>query len=126
VRRFRCRACGAVVTVVPRGLLRRRLFSAPAIALALWRLGSLGESPSVVRSAISPWSTVGTTAAGGWAQLRRWSRAVASGALFAGLPAAAEGTARAVARRVAMALRARAPGGVMDASHQVWLGALAL
>jgi len=94
--------------------------------LALWRLGSLGESPSLVRSAISPWSTIGTTAAGGWAQLRRWCRAVAGGALFAGLPAAAEGAARAVARRVAMALRARTPVGVMDASHQVWLGALTL
>ncbi|HEX9402352.1 MAG TPA: hypothetical protein VF912_19775, partial [Anaeromyxobacter sp.] len=34
VRRYRCQQCGAVVVVVPRGVLRRRLYSATAIALA--------------------------------------------------------------------------------------------
>jgi len=126
VRRYRCRGCSAVVTVVPRGVVPRRLFSAPAIAMALWRLGSLGESPALVRSAISPWTAVGSTAATGWAQLRRWGRAVARGVLFAGLPAAAGGATRAVARRVAMAVRTRSPSGVVDASRQVWLGALTL
>lgn len=48
-------------------------------------------------------------------------------ALFSGLPvAAADGVARATARRVTMAIRARAPGDVVDASRQVRLGALTL
>jgi hypothetical protein len=33
VRRYRCRRCGAVAVVVPRGVLRRRHFGASAIAL---------------------------------------------------------------------------------------------
>src|SRR5690348_13799716 len=35
VRRYLCRRCGATLTVVPQGVLPRRLFSAAAIGLAL-------------------------------------------------------------------------------------------
>ena len=34
VRRYECQRCGAVMTVVPAGMLARRQYSAPSIALA--------------------------------------------------------------------------------------------
>lgn len=39
MRRFVCRACGAVIQVVPRGVIAWRLFSAQAIALAVTLFG---------------------------------------------------------------------------------------
>jgi len=44
-RRYQCQPCGAVVLVVPRGILRRRLYSAGAIALALALWGVAGLAP---------------------------------------------------------------------------------
>ena len=74
VRRYLCRRCGAVLTVVPRGMLRSHLFSAQAIgmALALWAVHRVPAHR--VRACVSPWKTVGNTAATGWASLRRWVR----------------------------------------------------
>ena len=48
LRRYLCR-CGAVVVVGPRGLVRRRLYSAGAIALALALYGVSGLAPAEVR-----------------------------------------------------------------------------
>jgi hypothetical protein len=42
LRRYLCQSCGAVVVVVPRALVRRRLYSAGAIALALAALRRRG------------------------------------------------------------------------------------
>ncbi len=125
-RRYRCQHCSAVIFVVPRGVMRGRLFSAAAIAWALWLFGMQGLPPSRVRAAVSPWQTAGATAAAGWAQLRRWVRDVRQGRLFGGLPSAAGGGGRAIAERITTALRATAPPSAWDASPegQLWQGAL--
>ncbi|MCA9539730.1 MAG: hypothetical protein KC620_12625 [Myxococcales bacterium] len=70
VRRFRCVHCFAVCTVVPRGLLRRHLYSAGAIALAL-SLWSMGLAAAAVRARVSPWPVRGHTR--GWRSLHRWT-----------------------------------------------------
>ena len=110
VRRYLCRRCGAVVQVVPRGVLRYRLFSANAIglALALWALKQLPAEQ--VRRRVSPWSKVGFAAASGWASLRRWVRQ--AGQLFAWVRPSPDGwTARQRAERIATTLAASAPAG---------------
>jgi len=110
LRRYLCRSCGAVAVVGPRGLVRRRLYSAGAIALAFALYGVAELAPAEVRRRVSPLRIVGPTAAAGWASLRRWSRAVRTRRLFPSvraLPAVA--TARQVAARAATTLAAYAP-----------------
>jgi hypothetical protein len=79
-RRFRCTACMAVVLVVPRPVLASRRYTANAIALALALWGHFAGSAEAVRERVAP----GSFAEGGWRSLRRWTRAVAAGALFPG------------------------------------------
>src|SRR5688500_5280666 len=55
VRRYLCLGCDAVMTVVPREVEPRRHYSRPAIALALARLGLLGETAAAVRRAVCAW-----------------------------------------------------------------------
>jgi len=111
VRRYLCRSCGGVVVVGPRGLARRRLYSAGAIALALALYGVVEFSPPEVRRRVSPLRIVGATAAAGWASLRRWARAVRAGRLFRAVRAPpADATLRQVAARAATTLAAYAPG----------------
>jgi hypothetical protein len=111
LRRYRCRSCGAVVVVGPRGPVRRRLYSAGAIALALALYGAAGLAPAAVRRQVSPHRIVGPTAAEGWASLRRWCRAVRARRLFPAVRALpAEATLRQVAARAATTLAACAPG----------------
>jgi hypothetical protein len=124
-RRYRCQPCGAVVVVVPRGVLRRRLYSAGAIALALalWSLAEL--APAEVRTRVSPFAIVGATAAVGWASLRRWSRSVRAGQLFPVVRALpAEASLRQVAARAATTLAAYLPGtGGLPITSAAFLGA---
>jgi hypothetical protein len=124
-RRYQCQPCGAIVMVVPRGLLPRRLYSAGAVALALALWGVAGLAPAKVRGRVSPFAIVGATAAVGWASLRRWSRAVRAGRLFPvvrTLPA--EATLRQVAARTATTLAAYAPGaGGLSIESAAFLGA---
>ncbi|MBK6514676.1 MAG: transposase family protein [Polyangiaceae bacterium] len=54
-RRFLCVECAAVVTVAPRGVVRRRHFGAAAIGLALFLFGVLERSARGVQRAISGW-----------------------------------------------------------------------
>ncbi len=81
-RRFRCTACGAVVLVVPRAVLRRRRYTANAIALALalWGHFTGSTTAEAVRERVAP----GEFFEGGWRSLRRWTRAVVAGTLFPG------------------------------------------
>jgi hypothetical protein len=124
-RRYRCQPCGAVVLVVPRGILRRRLYSAGAIALALALWGVSGLAPPEVRRRVSPFTIVGATAAAGWASLRRWSRAVRARRLFPVVRALpAEASLRQVAARAATTLAAYAPGaGGLSIDSAAFLGA---
>ncbi len=125
VRRYRCQPCGAVVVVVPRGLLPRRLYSAGAIALALALWGVAGLAPAEVRRRVSPFAVVGATAAAGWASLRRWSRAVRARRLFPVVRALpVEATLRQVAARATTTLAAYAPGaGGLCLESAAFLGA---
>jgi hypothetical protein len=109
-RRFRCLACRAVFVVAPGGVLPRRRYSATAIALALALWGIARLPPREVRSRVSPWRILGSTAVAGWASLRRWARAVRGGRLFAGVRVLPGGASlREVAARAATSLAARAP-----------------
>jgi len=125
VRRYQCQPCGAVVVVVPRGLLRHRLYSACAVALALALWGVAEHAPAEVRRRVSPFATVGATAAAGWACLRRWSRAVRTGRLFPVVRALpVEATLRQVAARAATTLAAYAPGsGGLPVDSAAFIGA---
>jgi hypothetical protein len=124
-RRYRCQRCGAVIVVVPRGVIRRRLYSAGAIALALglWAVGGL--APAAVRAQLSPLRIIGPTAAAGWASLRRWSRAVRAGQLFPVVRALpAEASLRQVAARATTTLAAFAPvAGGLSVESAAFLGA---
>jgi hypothetical protein len=73
LRRFRCRHCGAIVTSVPRGLLRYVLYGAVAIALALGLWAHTRHCGARVRARVSPWRP-GTERWHGWRSLRRWAR----------------------------------------------------
>ncbi len=111
VRRYLCLSCGAVVVVGPRGPVRRRLYAAGAIALALALYGVAGLAPAEVRRRVGPLRIVGPTAAAGWASLRRWCRAVRARRLFLVIRALPVGaTLRQVAARAATTLAACAPG----------------
>ena len=122
LRRYRCRACEAVLVVGPRGLLRRRWYSAGAVGLALLAYGS-GESSASVRARTSPSRSVGGSAVEHWVTLRRWIEAVRSGVLF-GLCGLTEVARRSAARQVAQVLAARGGrelGGALQ--EKVFIGA---
>ncbi len=122
VRRYRCRGCGAVVTVLPRGLSARRQYAATAIGLALYLVGVVGQSPRQARERVSPYAL--TFDAGGWATVRRWIRAVEQGQLFAPVRASPPGLSmRKRAERAAMTLVAMAPPGQDGEEAAVMAGA---
>jgi hypothetical protein len=124
LRHYRCGTCGAVIVVGPRGLVRRRLYSGGAIALALALYGVDGLAPAEVRRRVSPLRIVGPTAAAGWASLRRWCRAVRARRLFAAVRALpVEATFRQVAARAATTLAAYAPSGGLPIESAAFIGA---
>ena len=105
VRRYRCRACKAVLEVGPRGLAHGRWYGAGAIAVALAAYAG-GETSVSVRRRVSPDGTFGASARERWATLVRWVDAASEGRLFAvsglgGLPR------RRVAEHVVLALAGR-------------------
>ena len=115
-RRYLCVACGAVVLVVPSGMLPRRRYSGPAIAQALALFGLEHLSPADVRRRTSADKIVGATAKAGWGALLRWCEAVREGRLFPDVRACpASFTRRQVAERAASSIGGRAPPPV-DAS----------
>jgi hypothetical protein len=118
VRRYRCR-CGAVLVVVPRGVLRGRHFGAMAIALALFRYGSGGRVVEIRREI----GGHGETAA--WPTLRRWVRAGGQARLWRCVrPSPPDWGPRSIAERIAMTLMAYAPsmpGASLD--QRVFAGA---
>ncbi len=110
VRRYLCR-CGAVMTVVPRGILRSRLYAAAAISLALGLWGLVGRPSPAVRARVSPWPSFGEAARHRWKTVARWVDDGAAGRLFPRLDVIADGDRRATARRLATALIGFAPPG---------------
>jgi hypothetical protein len=117
LRRYRCRACRAVLVVGPRGLLRGRWYSGPAIAGALGAFARGATSPAV-RAQTRPWRHVGVAAVERWATLERWVEAARRGELFA-VSGLGELGARLVAEHVTLVLAARGghrPGMELGAS----------
>ena len=122
LRRYRCRACAAVVVVGPRGLVPDHSYSAPAIAGALAAMAS-GTTSAAVRTLTSPCKLVGPSAAERWVTLVRWVDAVQRGELF-GVTGLGERSRRRVAEQVTLVLAARgghAPG--MDLKASAFAGA---
>ena len=109
IRRYLCRNCGAILTVVPRGVARAKHFAATAIAFSLALFGIDRLPAFKVREAVNDCRIVGATAASTWATLRRWIGAIHRGVLWPSLPRLAEpSTPRRIAERAAMALSAAA------------------
>lgn len=71
VRRYECQRCGAVMTVVPREILRGALYAASAIGLALFLYGVGGLSARAVRGRVSVFPALDASTPG-WPTLRRW------------------------------------------------------
>lgn len=106
LRRYRCRACSAVLIVGPRGLQRGRWYGAGAIARAFAAYARGATTPQV-RAATSPAVHTGTSSAERWITLIRWLDAAERGDLLgvAGLRGLHR---RSVAEHVTLALAARA------------------
>ncbi len=96
--------------MVPCETLTKRLYSGPAIALALALFGLSLLPPKVIRTQLSPWVAVGATAAASWCTVGRWVSAARAGTLFSCARRAPEGwTDRHIAERVATTLAAYVP-----------------
>ena len=125
MRRYLCVACGATVTVAPRGVLRRRLYGAQPIALAFVLFGVERRSAELVRRAIAPTASPHASAEGAtWSTLRRWAQEAKAGTL----PRQSRGcppsfSLRAAAARVAETLQGLGPR-VAGLVERVWQGAL--
>ena len=80
VRRYRCRRCGGVTTVLPGGLCARRHYSASAIGLALCLFGLMGHSIAETRERVCTWQSGFDQ--NRWSTLRLWVAAVGAGRLL--------------------------------------------
>jgi len=111
-----------VLVVGPRGLIRGRWYSGPAIAGALAAFAR-GTTSAAVRAQTRPSSHVGVAAVERWVTLERWIEAAQRGELFA-VRGLGELGARLVAEHVTLALAARGghrPG--MDLGASAFVGA---
>jgi hypothetical protein len=73
LRRYRCRSCGAVVTVAPHGLLPRMLYSGAAVALALSEWASQRIATWRLRAGVSPRRGSACEREHGWRAVARWA-----------------------------------------------------
>jgi hypothetical protein len=105
-RRYRCRACGAILVVVPAGVGRAYRYSLGAIALALSLWAYERATAAQVRARTSTAKTVGAASATRWASLPRWTRSALG--LF-GVAPGEDGTLRERAAKVATFVAAQAP-----------------
>lgn len=125
LRRYTCRRCHATCTVAPVEVQRGRLFSKGAIAWALALYGLCRWPAAQIRRRVSPWGTVGPSAATRWVTLRRWILAICGGGLFAGIRPPSDTTLRDRAQRIASTLAGHCPvrhsGEPLD--HQTFHGA---
>jgi hypothetical protein len=123
--RYVCTQCGATVEVAPRGVLRRRLYKACSIGLALGLFGLGHLSLQAVREAIAPTASHRAPAEGAsWSTLRRWAQEAKAGTLTEDGRACPETfTLRQAAERMATTLQALGPRGEAPL-ERVWQGAL--
>lgn len=117
-RRFRCRACSAILVVVPRAVSAGRHFERRAIAAALYLFGVAGWAMHAVRTRLG-----GLGAGSRWRTLARWCDAASDGRLFGRIGNGAEPRRR-VAAGAAMRLLALAPAAEgMSDLERAMLGA---
>jgi hypothetical protein len=124
VRRYRCRRCGGITTVLPRGLHARRHYSGSAIGLALCWFGIYRLTVAETRRRVCAWSAGFEPES--WSTLYGWLDAVAEGRLFARVRSSPPSFShRQRAERVAATLGAMAPVGFAHESQedQVFAGA---
>jgi len=125
VRRYRCRGCGAITTVLPRGLIARRYYSGGALSLGLLLLGVRGQSMHQVRGAVCAWQ-VSFESAGQWNTVSKWLRAVSEKRLYPQVrPWPPAFGFRQRAERVATTLLSYAPASLdpLGLEEQVFVGA---
>lgn len=111
--------------VAPRGVVRRRLYGARAIGLALLLFGLELQSACAVRTAIAPTVSQRQPAEGAsWSTLRRWAGEAKAGTLTEDGRACPETfTLRQAAERMATTLQALGPREA-DGRERVWQGAV--
>jgi len=105
-RRYACRACDAIIVVVPRGVAPGHRYSLSAIAAALTWWAYDRVPAAWVRERTSTAKTIGAASATRWASLARWTRCAVS--LF-GCELPATGTLRERAAAIATFIAAQAP-----------------
>ena len=121
-RRYRCRACGAVIAVVPQGIAARRHFSAGAIGLGLLLYAVLRVPTGELAMRIGLWGR-GLSA---WRTVVRWMQAIDRGALLARARlrrAPSDWPPRSRAERAAMALASLCPDSACPLATRVFVGA---
>lgn len=126
VRRYRCRRCGAITSVLPRGLVARRYYSSSAIGLALCLFGFRREPVQQVRQAVCAWG-VSFESPQQWNTLGKWLKAVSEQRLYCQVRPWPPGyVPRQQAERVASTLLSYAPattGSNRALEEQVFVGA---
>lgn len=105
-RRYACRACDAILIVLPAGIARGYRYSRSAIGWALSLWGYEHARASSVRAQTSTASVVGASSATRWASLRRWTRC---SLLLFGIACGEHGTLRERASRISTFVAAHAP-----------------
>lgn len=121
VRRYRCRRCKGITTVLPRGLVARRHYSASAIGLALCLYGLQMLTLEETRKRVCTWQACFEPKR--WTTLRGWATAIDQGRLFPMVrPMPAGSSLRERASRAASTLCAFAVAGGSLAA-QVFEGA---
>ena len=119
-RRYLCRACGAVLVVVPSGVSRGYRYSVGAIAwaLSLWAYERASEAQARTRTSTA--KTVGASSATRWASLQRWTRCALR--LF-GVAPGEVGTLRERAAKVTAYVAAQAPTSQGPVAVDAFFGA---
>lgn len=126
VRCYHCQGCRAVIRSAPRTVCYRRLYSAPAIALALALWGVARLTVAEVRGRISPWKVIGNSAPKRWPTLRKWATAVKARAMLVCVRQCPDHfTLRQVAERAATTLAGLCPSDLsgLGLSAQTFIGA---
>ena len=126
LRRYRCQSCKAVIAVGPAGIAPGRLYSAMAIALALFLYGVRLSSHPEIRRQVSPWRpSAREPTRTCWVTLLRWIDAQRQGALFARMHRIADAAQhrRSVAEQAALLLVALSLSESADERERVFTGA---
>jgi len=120
-RRYECVVCGAVMEVVPRGVIAGYRYLAGAIASALALYGSLGKKVEEVRRRTSTTATpAGFGEACRWSTVRRWVAAAVEGRLFGKARVARPTTTWSPRRRAARIASTLAACAMPSSRHLPW------